>query len=52
MVCTCNRKPFRTKDQKVEARASAKKVNGAWRSNAPVSRHPRNPNCPEHGGRR
>ncbi|MCK1668648.1 hypothetical protein [Bradyrhizobium sp. 153] len=34
-----NRKPFRTKSQKVEARRYAVRVNGAFCSKAPVSRH-------------
>lgn len=34
-----NRKPFRTKEQKAQARATAVKVDGTWRSNAPVSYH-------------
>lgn len=36
-----NRKPFRTKAQKVEARRTAwKDTRGVWHSNAPVSIHP------------
>lgn len=35
-----NRKPYRTKAQKAEARRTAKQVNGTWVSNAPVSYHP------------
>ena len=35
-----NRKPYRTKAQKKEAKATAIKVNGTWVSSAPVSRHP------------
>lgn len=35
-----NRKPYRTAAQKKEARANAKKVNGTYVSDAPVSRHP------------
>lgn len=36
-----NYKPYRTKAQKIEARKTARKVNGTWRSNAPVSYHAR-----------
>lgn len=37
-----NRKPYRTKRQKVEARDKAnKQKDGTYRSNAPVSFHPR-----------
>lgn len=35
-----NYKPFRTYSQKAEARRTARKVNGTWISNAPVSTHP------------
>jgi hypothetical protein len=35
-----NRKPYRTKAQKVEARRTAKKINGTWVSSAPKSYHP------------
>lgn len=35
-----NRKPYRTKAQKAEARATAVKcADGTWRSNAPVTYH-------------
>ena len=34
-----NYKPYRTKAQKAEARRTARKVNGTWVSNAPVSYH-------------
>lgn len=35
-----NRKPYRTKAQKKEARSKARKdADGAWRSSAPVSYH-------------
>jgi len=36
-----NYKPYRTKAQKAVARATAKKVNGTWVSNAPRSFHAR-----------
>lgn len=35
-----NGKPYRTKAQKAQARESARKVNGTWVSNAPVTFHP------------
>lgn len=36
-----NRKPYRTKAQKTEARAKAwKRKDGTWQSSAPVSMHP------------
>lgn len=35
-----NRKPYRTKEQKAEARKRAYKHKGAWRSPAAVSYHP------------
>ena len=34
-----NRKPFRTKEQKVKAKEMAEQVNGTWVSTAPVSYH-------------
>ena len=34
-----NRKPYRTKEQKIEARRTAYKQNGTWKSNAPMSYH-------------
>lgn len=34
-----NRKPFRTKSQKAEARATARKFEGTYVSGAPVSYH-------------
>jgi hypothetical protein len=34
-----NRKPYRTAEQKAVARETAKKINGTWVSNAPVSYH-------------
>ena len=35
-----NRKPYRTRAQKAEARRTARKdTDGAWRSNAPFSLH-------------
>ena len=37
-----NRKPYRTKAQKAEARRTAVKCqDGTWRSKAPVSLHPK-----------
>lgn len=36
---TSNRKPFRTKRQKEDARSSATKVDGTYVSTAPVSHH-------------
>jgi hypothetical protein len=35
-----NRKPFRTARQKEEARRTAEKVDGTWKSSAPKSFHP------------
>lgn len=34
-----NKKPYRTKEQKIEARATAEKVNGTYVSRAPRSFH-------------
>jgi len=34
-----NKKPFRTKAQKQEAKAKATQWKGAWYSSAPTSRH-------------
>lgn len=39
MIDNNNYKPFRTKAQKAEARRTARKINGTWVSNAPVSYH-------------
>jgi hypothetical protein len=35
-----NKKPYRTRLQKEEARRRARKENGRWVSDAPVSHHP------------
>lgn len=35
-----NHKPYRTPEQKIEARQEARKRNGTWRSAAPRSYHP------------